>query len=245
MEIKNIILHFPWGAGGNFVRNCLLLDKRYEFDHSSRNTEERYKYLLDFYQQPTTSLTWLKNEWRGPRRYLYNTYYENAATIKNWSVGKNVIYLSHCQGNELLPIQDNILLDLYHVFLIPTNTEFISKIYYSKNPNGRENLQFTGSDINEEIKNLILTIEELKTNQIQLLEELKQQNKSSYVYNADRLFENNGFELILDIADRLSIHVPQQMVQNLHRIWINKTKFLYNNFFSNHPELSPTLLEWK
>jgi hypothetical protein len=32
MEIKNIIIHFPWGAGGNFVRNCLLLDIRYHTD---------------------------------------------------------------------------------------------------------------------------------------------------------------------------------------------------------------------
>ena len=85
----------------------------------------------------------------------------------------------------------------------------------------------------------------LKNNQTMLLEQLKKQNQLNYVYNIDRLFDSDGFELILDMANHLSMHVTRSMVQDLHQLWINKTKFLHNSFFSNHPELSSTLLEWK
>jgi hypothetical protein len=125
---------------------------------------------------------------------------------------------------------------------MPTNLQLIAKIYVSKNPEDTKHLR--GNTV-EKIQNTTGYINYLKDNQTILLEQLKKQNRLNYVYNIDRLFDNTGFELILDIANHLSIHVPQPMVQELHQLWINKTKFLYNNFFSNHPELSSTLLEWK
>jgi hypothetical protein len=241
MEIKNTIIHFPWGAGGNFIRNCLLLDDCYEFDGQHRDTLARYNFLMDYYQQELTQDTWLAREWSGPRGYLYNTYY-NTPGIINWSTKNNVIYLNHCQDNEMQSIMDNILLDLKHVFLMPTNLQLIAEIYVSKNPEDTGHL--CGNTV-EKIKNTTLYIKYLKENQTMLAEQLKKQNQPNYIYDVDYLFDNNGFELILDIANHLLMNVPRAMAQDLHRLWINKTKFVYNNFFSNHSELSPTLLEWK
>ena len=243
MEIKNIVLHFPWGSGGNFIRNCLLLDDRYEFDHVGRNSQERYRYLIDFYQQPTSMSNWLSNEWRGPRGYLYRTYYETPGVkIIHWSAKNNVVYINHCQDNELSSMMDNIFLDLKHVFLIPSDCQLISEIYVSKNP--KDDRHLSGTTV-EKIANTTSYIKYLKQNQIMLLEQLEKQNQTTCSYSVDRLFDENGFELVSDIARDLLIHVPKSMVQNLHQLWINKTKFLYNDFFYNHLDPSLTRSEWK
>jgi hypothetical protein len=243
MEIKNIVLHFPWGAGGNFIRNCLLLDDRYEFDQLGRNSQERYRYLIDFYQRPTSVSNWLDNEWQGPRGYLYRIYYETPGVqIIHWSAKNNVVYITHCQDNELSSIMNSILLDLKHVFLIPVDCQLISEIYVSKNTVNDRHLP--GTTV-EKIANTTLYIKYLKENQMMLQEQLKKQNQTYLVYNVDRLFDENGIELVMDIIKDLSMDIPKIMVEHLYQLWIKKTKLLYNDFFYNHPNLSPARSEWK
>jgi hypothetical protein len=248
MEIKNIIVHFPWGAGGNFVRNCLLLDTRYEFDRncplaeqrrkfSEQNTTTlgRYIFLKEFYQQSFTQDTWLDQEWSSTRGHLYINYYESPGVkIINWHPTKNVIYVSHCSDGELPSIREHSWLDMHHVFLIPSDVQFIAEIYVSKSPQSDGHLKGSAS---KRISDVTSHLNQLKTEQYNLLEDLLTQNKACYVYNANLLFDKHGHDLVSNLIAELSLDIPQNAIQELHRIWLSQTKQLYNSFFLKHTDV--------
>lgn len=241
-KIKNIVLHFPWGAGGNFIRNCLLLDDRYEFDHQQNTIEERYNFLVKFYQASVTQENWLDNEWKGPRSFLYTQYYETPVTkILDWHPHSNVIYISHGQDNEIQSIIDNIELDLNHVFLIPSNKKFITEVYVSKSPKQDGHLRGTAPERLTNVELYIKTLDEAHANlQTQLID----QDKPVYNYDVNHLFNDTGYQLVLQIAQDLSVTIPEDLVKQLHNIWLTQTKKLYNTFLLDNPEINLTKIEW-
>ena len=231
MEVKNVILHFPWGAGGNFIRNCLLLDCRYEFDWSNKTLQQRYQYLVQFYQSVATQENWLNEEWHGPRGYLYSKYYKNQ-TI-HFSNTCPVIFVSHCEEEVPSLVDHN---SLSHVFLNPSDKQFIAKIYVSKSPTTDGHLR---GSTNERIKQTLWHLGSFEENQIKLKEELIKKNTTTYTYDVNKLFNDDGHLLIQTIAQHLSVEVPMNMGKNLHQLWNGQNKKLYNALFAQEKP------EWK
>jgi hypothetical protein len=243
MEIKNIIIHFPWGAGGNLIRNCLILDNRFEFDENTADTE-RYQYLYNYYQTPVTSKTWLDREWQF-RGKLYGKYYEHPGVITYWNPYKSLVYLSHdaqfeinsiMSGeflktnkfyNSLQKISHWTLLDCEHIFLIPTDWKRISEVYISKY---KKDSAFTDT-IEERINKCYLDNKFIIETQIEISNRLSNLHKSVLIYDPSQLFTPNGFEMIMTIIDQLKLSVSKNQVKTLHQTWLQQTKQIYFEFY--------------
>ena len=54
MAINGVIVYFPWGAGGNFVKNIINIDTQFEFIDDNPNLveyftkESRYNWLVNY-----------------------------------------------------------------------------------------------------------------------------------------------------------------------------------------------------
>jgi hypothetical protein len=219
MEVKNIVLHFPWGAGGNFLRNCLLLDLRYEFDWVDRTTEQRYQHLVNFYQQCFTQENWLAREWSGSRGWLYQKYYKKDNTF-DWNTKQPVIFVSHGEEPLMSSLSGNQSLE--HVFLFPSDSQFIAEIYVSKSPKIDSHLK---GSVPERVSNTIDHIHRFCRTQEIFISKCK----NPKVYDANRLFDDNGHQLIANIALALSLQIPS--VQLLHQLWNDQNKKLHSTLF--------------
>ncbi|NDH69523.1 MAG: hypothetical protein EBY22_16840, partial [Gammaproteobacteria bacterium] len=97
--MNNIILYFPWGGGGNLVRNIISIDLRFEFlddqwpDRDYPTANSRYEFLLSYYNRPVEPSTWLPREW-GQRGKIQNRYYRDGK-IAHWNPGKLLVYDAH------------------------------------------------------------------------------------------------------------------------------------------------------
>ena len=223
MEVKNIALHFPWGAGGNFLRNCLLLDSRFEFDFENRTTEQRYQYLLDFYQQEFDQENWLSLEWGGTRGWLYKKYYRKDNTV-DCDTDQPVIFVSHGEDTLVSSLTSNQL--IRHILLSPSDPQFIAEMYVSKFPS-TDSRQLNGP-VFERVHSTLDHIRRFLKTQ----EQLTLSCNNIKVYDANRLFDNNGYQVIADIAQSLSLQLPTDLVTHLHQLWNNQNKKLHYALFA-------------
>jgi hypothetical protein len=224
VEIKNIVLHFPWGAGGNFVRNCLLLDSRYEFDWEDRTTEQRYQHLVEFYQWNYTQQNWLLKEWAGPRGWLYQKYYKEDHTF-NYNTDQPVIFVSH--GETALIESMLTTTHLEHVFLTASDPEFIAKTYVSKSPQADGHLRGT---IPERVDSSVHHIKQFSKFVAPLVHSID----NPRMYDANQLFENHGYCTVLDIIHALDFKIESNLIEELHGIWNVQNKKLYRAMFENN-----------
>ena len=250
--MNNILIFFPLGAGGNLLKNIITLDTKFEFFDDSpffkeyTTTESRFEFLRDFYKKPVTSESWLTREW-SIRTASQVRYYENN-TISYWNPDCKLVYLVHGELEEMY----NILMDkklthydktglmlgttaqkespkglqsCIHVFLMPNNIDFITKIYACKN--GSLN-QF---DQNKTADDRFKLARSHNINLNNRLEDYRKfiHNKSNRCLDvvAEELFKDSGKDLLTDLMYRLNVNVPDEMIHEIHSTWLQSTRELY------------------
>ena len=240
MAVNNIIVCFPWGAGGNLIRNIITLDSRFEF---CAETTDRYKWLLDYYSTPVTSETWLQREW-SIRQQFYNKYYRGG--IEYWNPQWLLAYDCHgtqteidaiTKNNQLLcydryQIDRNLrseeishwrLQDCEFVFVIPQNIDAVTDIYHSKNPSLN---QFTHVVEVERKRHALQTNKVLTKNLLALTSVVA--NKR--IYDAESLLRSPN--CILDIVAKLNLSISQEHIANIHSKWLQSTREIYYNYYN-------------
>ena len=257
MAVNNIILYFPWGAGGNLIRNTITLDTRYEFYDDQEfqgvypTTDSRYKWLFNYYNQPVAPDTWLKREW-SIRDRLYNKYYDNGGP-KYWNPDTLLVYDCHGDPADLRPIQADIhcqhfdryqinlgnkqeqdsawsLQDCNHVFLIPVDITKITEVYNSKNPVLNQLDQIPDMVYRQQNA---LSINQTMTMRLKAFHyDLVRQNRTVLAYDADDLFTDKGAGIMLEIADKFNLNIPENYIQTLHSKWLQDTREVYYNYFN-------------
>ena len=262
MAVNNVILYFPWGAGGNLIRNIITLDTRYEFYDDQQfqgaypTIESRYEWVFNYYNQPISSETWLKREW-SIRDRLYHKYYDNSGPAY-WNPDALLVYDCHGDPADLKPIQDDIHLkhfdrfqisagnkseqdspwglhDCNHIFLIPVDVIKITEIYNSKNPVINQLDQ--NEDIEYRRKNA-LAINQTMTMRLKAFHyDLVRQNKSVLTYDADALFLDSGVDIILDVVAKFNLNIPLSYIKTLHSKWLQDTREVYYNYFNRELKL--------
>lgn len=253
--MKGVIVHFPWGAGGNFVRNIITIDPRFDFfdnktyRDSYPTAADRFNWLKAYYTQPVDSSQWLQREW-SIRQRLHTSYYHNGQ-IRFWNPDTLVAY--DCHGTDLEiaeivankpllchdqyriatgereeQISDWTLQDCNHVFLLPNNAELIAEIYNSKNPT----LNQLNGTLQAKQLAALGAIERMTQQLGTLVDTLKSTGQQADIYTADTLYAANGHEMVYDIVSDLHLDVTQSQVKTLHSIWLQSTKEVYYNYFN-------------
>jgi len=242
MAVNSVIVYFPWGAGGNLVRNIITLDTRFEFlDDQEFNgsyplATDRYKWLKAYYQASVTPDTWLQREW-SIRQKLYNRYYQG--NIQYWNPEYLIAYDCHGEDREVNTIKQNGYLDSYdqnmptqqsawriqecqHIFLISNNVKLITDIYISKNPVLNQFDYIDQFDVR--------TTRALETNN-KLTANLKEllQTLGAPTYIAEELY--SGPNLLKDIVNQLQLDIPYSYINELHSIWLQSTREIYYNYY--------------
>jgi len=257
MAIKHVIVYFPWGAGGNFIKNICTLDIDFDwFDQQPYRPEipptqsMRYYFMLDYYSKPINPEQWLEHEWSVRGKYLAK--YHNSGQIKYWDPEWATVYELHgtiggidsITNAEPLRIFDRtrvdrgeiedrlspwLLTDCRHVFLLPQDLHLITDIYQSKNPQLN---QINPNGTAEARRKQAFIINRLMTLRLSELADLLQsQARAVYKYTADELFANTGDQLIKSIVSDLQLNIPSDMITPLHRAWLTNTQQVYKQYW--------------
>ena len=258
MAVKPVIVYWPWGAGGNLVKNICTLDTAFDwFDQEPYRPSvppsqiERYSFLLDYYNNTATPETWLDREWSVRTKYLAKYY--NQSCIAYWDSEWITAYECHGAVEEIERILDPAPLQIYdrtrigsgeiteqpspwtlaqcrHVFLLPTDLHLITDIYQSKNPQLNQ-INPNGSP--ESRRRQAYTINRLMTARLQeLADQLTDQGQQVYKYTADKLFAPTGDRLLCDIVEDLDLSVPLATVMAVHGAWLANTQQVYRQFWN-------------
>jgi hypothetical protein len=254
MAMNGVIVYFPWGSGGNFVRNIATINldfdflDTFEYKQDFNTVDDRYNFLVDYYN--TDFEEWVLREFN-LRRTLYPRYYENNL-IAYYNPGYRMIYDYHGHSYEIAHVLKNgklkhwdrigitenrvidstsdwTLVDCAHICLIPRNVQLITQIYCSKNPSLNQFQQFVGDRTKEEYT--LNTNIGLTNNISYLAQNLKNLGANVNVFDADDLFKEDGYDLMMNILNTISAPVNIKYVKSLHEIWLNDTKKAYYNYF--------------
>lgn len=258
MAVNNAIVYFPWGAGGNFIKNICTIDTRFEFFDEQPykpavdpSADERYYFLYHYYKRSITPSEWLKREWA--IRLKYHGKYYDRGTIKYWDPEYNNIYECHGGIEEIERILDPSPLihfdrtrvesgqlpeessywrleDCKHIFLLPKNIQFITDIYHSKNP---ELNQLNPNASMDSRRKQAFIINRLMTLRLQeLADTLTERGARVYKYTADNLYTNTGNQLIEAMMHEIGQRVPIEYIRPLHSNWLDGTKSVYRQFYN-------------
>lgn len=252
MAMNNIIVYFPLGAGGNFIRNIITLDTSVDFFDDSEffveypDIKDRYSFLYRYYSTPVDSESWLKREW-SIRTNLHVRYYENN-NISFWNPNSRIVFLVHGQYDELYSIlidrklrhydrsaisqglvqeqlSKNGLISSTHIFLIPREIDLFTKIYCSKNHVFNHLVEPNGVEQRQhEVKTLNRGMQQRL---IEIQDYIKHRSNKILSYDAEDLFSNNGSEMVIELTKRLSLNIDPDMIKSLHSIWLSSTRQLY------------------
>jgi hypothetical protein len=257
MAVKSVIVYWPWGAGGNLVKNICTLDTDFDwFDqHQYRpaippTQDERYHFLLDYYSESITPALWLEREWSIRGRYLAK-YYDNNC-IQYWDPEWTTAYECHGQIEEIDRIMDSAPLKIFdrtrvdraeipdqfsnwhlnecrHVFLLPKDLHLITDIYQSKNPDLN---QINPNGTAESRRKQAYIINRLMTLRLtELADTLQEQQQQVYKYTADDLFNSTGHQLLHAMVSDLQLDIPLDKVQNTHSAWWSSTQQVYKQYW--------------
>ena len=252
--MKDVIIYFPWGAGGDFLKNVITVNPEFDFNDDKEFTDEinpsfesRYQFFLNYYK-PVLGEEWSHREWQ-IRKKFFGRYYE-AGGIRYWNPWARTVFdcygspeeLERILSNERLhcydrtrinrgeiadEISDYTLKECKHVFLIPTNVRLITDIYCSKDPSLN---QFSANISDDAKKHRALLINKFRT--YRLKEFAETLGGDVYKYSADQLYSNTGAELISTILDDLGIEMPVWIVNDLHQAWLDNTKQIYSAYYN-------------
>ena len=257
MAVKSIVVYFPWGAGGNLVKNICTLDTKFDwFDQYQYRPavpptqSERYHFMIDYYSVPTTPETWLEREWSIRGKYLAK-YYDQSC-IAYWDPEWTTVYECHGQIDEIDRILDPAPLKIFdrtrvdraeieeqlsawhlnecrHVFLLPKDLHLITDIYQSKNP---ELNQINPNGTAESRRNQAYIINRLMTLRLsELAEQFEQQGQQVYKYTADDLFDSAGHQLLQAVVSDLQLDIPPNITRPIHAAWLSGTQQVYKQYW--------------
>ena len=238
-----VVVHFPMGAGGNLLRNIITLAPNFEilgYDRVPIDENNKESFLLDYYATVVTADTWLDREW-SIRQGLYNKYY-NLNVPYYWNPEYHVaydnhgeitikdlnIYLSHYDRYQIglgTKTEKNStwkLKECYHVFIDVTNLSKINKLYNSKNPNATDSLLK-----NTNWYNNILKIKEYLVNDQQKI----------VTTDVQKIFNDNGYQEIQYILSKLNLTVNPEIVEKIHKQWLQTTREIYYNQYNKELRL--------
>ena len=261
MALNGVILYFPWGAGGNLVKNILSIDTQFEFIddqpfNGERNTvDARFEFLREYYSRPVSSDNWLDREW-AIRKTPHNKYfYMNG--VGYWNPNHKLIYDIHGTPEEIMSITLDQALQHFdrmgilegrcqeqtspwtiqecnHVFLMADDIQHFVDIYASKNPDLDKNHPKFNQQCLEEATRQNASYDVRLS---RLMDHLQSRNRAVLRYTAEALFRDTGYELVQDIARQLSLTIPQHYIQEIHGIWLTSTKELYYNLHNKPLEI--------
>lgn len=256
MAVKSVVVYFPWGAGGNLIKNICTLDPEFDFFNQEQfrpdilpSQIERYRFLLSYYH--STSSTWTNREWSIRTKYR-SKYYENNCII-HWDPAVATAY--ECNGliEEIDRITDSSPLTMYdryridrgtvmeqlspwslsqcrHVFLLPKDLHLITDIYQSKDPD-LEHINPNGTA--EARHRQAFIINRLMTLRLSdLADQFTAQQQQVYKYVADELFCNDGDQIVKTIVDNLQLSIPADMISSIHSAWLQNTQQVYRDYYN-------------
>jgi hypothetical protein len=260
MALNGVIVYFPWGAGGNFVRNMITMDTRFEFLGDQVPAEEyplledRYKFLLDYYQKAMSPETWLDREW-AIRFRVHAKYYENGAVVY-WNPEQLWAVDVHGGGDEVSNILYNRKLKCYdrfriekelraeeispwtikqceHIFLMPESGDdlnLMAEIYNSKNPTIN---QFGGiADMADRRSSNINAITTMTRKLKELETHLIEDSRSVHHFDFTKLYIDDGYTIVYQIVDKLDLQIPKEYIKTLHAEWLQSTRDVYHTYFN-------------
>jgi hypothetical protein len=257
--MRNVILYFPWGAGGNLIRNIISLDPTFEFYDDNvyqldlATANERYQWMLSYYQKPTTSADWLPREW-SIRLIHKNKYYTNNK-IAYWNPDFRLIYDTHGEAEEIAHIQENgcclcfdryrigigerpeqisneRLLDYQQIIIVPRDVELITEIYNSKNPTLKQLKHIADADTRyQQAEDRIVN---QTKNIIKFYNELTASGKQVLQYYAEDLFQS---ETVDDIVAQLGANISKEYTKTLHSQWLQSTMNVYYNYYNREMKI--------
>jgi hypothetical protein len=258
MAVKPVIVYWPWGAGGNLIKNICTLDTKFDwFDYQPYKSEtpidqqERYRFMLDYYNVTVGPELWLDREWSIRSKYLAK-YYDQSC-IAYWDPTCVTAYECHGQIEEInrivsatpLQIFDRTRINLgeiveqaspwslaecRHVFLLPQDLHSITDIYQSKNPKLN---QINPNGTPEERRKQAFIINRLMTLRLQeLADVLTSQGRLVYKYTADQLFGSAGSQLVTSIISDLQLDIATDIVASVHQAWLTNTQQVYQQYWN-------------
>ena len=259
---KNYIVHFPWGAAGNLVRNIITVSPDVEMlDHRGQqvgpntgNQEytDKAKFMADFFAGHDTSGPWLKTEW-SIREHLYFKYYHNHG-IAYWNPDIGVAYDTHGMTDELDSIRkcnplrfwdryrvDNegaqdficpeLAIDFEHIFLLPSDRDFIAEHYWSKNPNLSPQFNHL-TNLDQKVTASRAAIDRQCNRLEEFYNELIAEGRTNY-YRIDAvdLFKDTGWVYLMEVVDKYKLCVNISLVRHIHNTWLSNTRVIYEKHF--------------
>ena len=233
MAVSNIIVYFPWGAGGNLVKNIGSIDTAFDFFDENpfrvpeQTAQDRFDFFVEYYYRTLAEDEWLKREWAVRRKY--SAKYHDNGRIQYWDPTCKTIYECHGSEEELDGILSPeplrcfdrtridageladtlspwLLIDCHHVFLLPDNLQLITDIYHSKNPK-LEPLHPNTSESSRK-KHLFLLNRLMTLRLGEFANTLASRGCKVYKYSADALFTDAGAQLINRIFQDTAVTVP-------------------------------------
>lgn len=253
--MNNVIIYFPWGAGGNLIKNIASIDTTIDFFDENpfripeQSSKDRYEFFVEYYSKSIPPDKWLEREWAVRKKYTAK-YHENIR-IAYWDPSCRTVYECHGSEEELAGIIDPSpllcydrtrinagelldrpspwqLTDCEHVFLFPKNLQLITEIYHSKNPK-LEPLHPNTSESSK--KNHLFLLNRLMNSRLSdFAVTLESNGHRVHKYKADDLFNNSGYALIEQIFQDVSVNVPTEYIKTLHGIWLQDTQNIYKIF---------------
>lgn len=250
--MKDVIIYFPWGGGGNFLKNLITINPEFDFIDDKEFTDEiepgfesRYKFFLKYYT-PVPGEEWLSREWK-IRKKFFGRYYQGGG-INYWNPWARTAFDCHGSPEELERINSGERLHCYdrtridrgeisdelspyclrdckHVFLLPDNNKLITDIYLSKNPALN---QFDESVPLQIKKDRAYLINKFRNYRLREFAETLPANV--YKYSADQLYTDLGAKLVSGIFEDLGIEMPTNIVDDLHKIWLSNTRQIYSAY---------------
>lgn len=244
MEVKNIIVYFPWGAGGNLLQNILSLAPGYQMiSHTGDDVDDKESFLLDYYGKDITPETWLKREW-SIRGYYSNRYY-NFEVPGYWNPEFNLVYATHGENRMIGKLSDNRLLEhwdrynveqgnipeqhcpetthnLTHIFLIPDDYQLTANIYQSKNPDLSQLKEVTDPHLRkmEALQSIITQCKNL----YKLEKKLSELGKNVFHLRAEDLLTSSGVDSIMNLITKLGLDINASTVRQVHTLWLDSTR---------------------
>ena len=244
MEVKNIIVYFPWGAGGNFVQNVLSLAPGFQLlSETGEGVDDKKSFLLDYYSKDITPETWLRREW-STRIFFSNMYCENDVPTY-WNPDFSLVYTVHGEIRNMELLQtDRYLMhwdryrissgevadisspcsthDFTHVFMIPKDVALISNVYISKNPTLN---QFSDiEDLQARYADAHVVNNTQTSNLTDLRQYLLENGKQVYDLIPDLLLTDDGYTVILTLIKQLQLDIDGELVKQLHALWLSSTR---------------------
>lgn len=218
----------------------------------NREYPNKEKFMTDFFVGHNENGPWLKTEW-SIREHLYFKYYHNHG-IAYWNPAIGIAYDTHGMTDELASIRKReplrywnrylvnnegaedvvcpkLAIDFEHIFLLPSNRDFIAEHYWSKNPNLSP--QFDDLiDMDQKVTASRAAIDRQCNRLEEFYNELLAEGRTNYHrIDAVDLFKDTGWVYLMEVVDKYNLCVNIAVVRRIHETWLSTTRAIYEKHF--------------